>query len=72
VLQGLGDRNAALAQLERAWTERESMLRELKGERAWDSLRDEPRFIALMALMHYPGQPAAATRLLSPDESGTR
>jgi serine/threonine-protein kinase len=64
VLNGLGDREAALAQLERAWVDRESMLRELKGERVWDDLREQPRFIALMASMRYPGPPAAATRAL--------
>ena len=68
VLHGLGDREAALAHLEQAWASRESMLRELKGERVWDGLREEPRFIALMTSMRYPGQPAAATRPLHQDE----
>jgi serine/threonine-protein kinase len=72
VLLGLGEREAALALLERAWTERESMLRELRGERVWDSLREEPRFNALMTSMSYPGPPAAATRPLHQDESGAR
>jgi serine/threonine-protein kinase len=70
VLQGLGDREAALTQLERAWAERESMLRELKGERVWDGLREEPRFIALMTSMRYPDQSAAATRPLHTDGTG--
>ena len=46
------------------------MLRELKGERVWDGLRDEPRFVALMASMHYPDPPADATRLMHQDERG--
>jgi adenylate cyclase len=71
VLLGLGERAAALTLLERAWAERESMLRELRGERVWDSLRDEPRFNALVTRLGYPGLPAAATRPLLQDDSGS-
>ena len=52
---GLGERPAALDELERSWAERDSMLRDLKVDPPWDALRDEPRFVALMRRMAYPG-----------------
>lgn len=51
ILAGLGDRATALGELERAWSERDSMLRDLLVDASWDELRDEPRFRSLMASM---------------------
>src|SRR6185503_2650561 len=44
VLQGLGETDAALARLEHALATRDSMLRDIRVDRAWDALRDQPRF----------------------------
>ena len=60
---GLGEREAALAQLERAWRERDSMLRDLRVDRVWDELRDEPRFQAIVEAMRLPFR-SAETRVM--------
>jgi tetratricopeptide (TPR) repeat protein len=51
---GLEDVSAALRELERSYSERDSMLRDLKVDPPWDRLRSEPRFRALMDEMKYP------------------
>jgi len=51
---GLEDVSAALRELERSYSERDSMLRDLKVDPPWDRLRSEPRFRALMEEMKYP------------------
>jgi serine/threonine protein kinase/tetratricopeptide (TPR) repeat protein len=62
VLQGLGETDAALARLSRARDGRDSMLRDLRVDRVWDSLRDDPRFIALSSEMRFPGDLSGPTR----------
>jgi hypothetical protein len=59
----LGERDAALAGLERARAEDDSMLRDLRVDRVWDPLRDEPRLRAIEASLRYPDA-GAATRVL--------
>jgi serine/threonine protein kinase/tetratricopeptide (TPR) repeat protein len=66
VLQGLGETEQALARLERARSENDSMLRDLRVERAWDGLRDHPRFVALQAGMRFPGADSEPTRVHTP------
>lgn len=46
---GLGDRERALAELERGWQARDCMLRDLAVDPPWDELRGERRFRALLA-----------------------
>jgi tetratricopeptide (TPR) repeat protein len=53
VLCGLGEREQALARLERAAAERDSMLRDVRVDRVWDGLRDDPRFAALSTRMRF-------------------
>ena len=43
----LGEKDAALGELARAYDVRDTRLVELKGDPSWDSLRNEPRFEAL-------------------------
>jgi hypothetical protein len=45
---GLGDRERALDLLEQAYQSNSSMLFWLKVDRAYDPLRSDPRFIALL------------------------
>jgi serine/threonine protein kinase/tetratricopeptide (TPR) repeat protein len=61
VLYGLGERDQALARLERALAEHDSMLRDVRVDRVWDTLRDDPRFIALSTSMRLPGQASGPT-----------
>lgn len=51
---GLGEVDQALTELERAYEERDSMIRDLRIDSQWDRMRSEPRFIALMEKMAYP------------------
>jgi serine/threonine protein kinase/tetratricopeptide (TPR) repeat protein len=67
VLHALGEREAALARLERALAEHDTMLRDVRVDRAWDTLRDDPRFIALSARMRFPGQEPGPTMVLRPN-----
>ena len=46
---GLGETEAALDTLERAWEERDTMLRDLKVDPPWERLHGEPRYEALLA-----------------------
>jgi serine/threonine-protein kinase len=48
VYLGLGDRDRAFEWLERACAERSSMVGTLKVDAAFDSIRDDPRFAALL------------------------
>ena len=66
VLLALGEREAALAQLERAGAEGDSMLRDMRVDRVWDPLREEPRFQAVVASMRFPGTSSAETRPVTP------
>lgn len=51
---GLGEVDQALDELERAYEERDSMIRDLRIDSQWDRMRSEPRFVALMTKMAYP------------------
>jgi TolB-like protein/class 3 adenylate cyclase/Tfp pilus assembly protein PilF len=48
VYNGLGNQNEALASLERACDERDARVTLLKVDPRWDSLRSDPRFIAIL------------------------
>ena len=50
---GLGDTEKALDSLEKALTDRDSLMVFLKVEPKWDNLRSEPRFIELMKKMNF-------------------
>ena len=50
---GLGDREKALDSLEKAFTDRDSLMVFLKVEPKWDNLRSDPRFIELMKRMNF-------------------
>jgi hypothetical protein len=49
---GLGDKDLAIEWLERAFDERSSDLRRIKVHPIYDSLRSDPRFIALLKKMN--------------------
>jgi TolB-like protein/Tfp pilus assembly protein PilF len=55
VLVGLGEREAALAQLERAVVVHDTRLVYLKDDWRWESLRGEARFLALLAHLKLDG-----------------
>jgi len=48
VYMGLGDKTRAFALLDKAFDERSEWMMELKAEPAFDPLRDDPRFQALI------------------------
>ena len=48
IYAGLGDKDQAFTQLEKALGERSNFLAYLKGEPAWDGLREDPRFANLL------------------------
>lgn len=48
VYNGLGDQNEALSCLERACDERDARVTLLKVDPRWDSLRSDPRFVAIL------------------------
>jgi len=58
VKRALGQREAALAELERAYAERDIRMVFLKVDARWNSLRQEPRFRALATRMGLPGEHA--------------
>jgi DNA-binding winged helix-turn-helix (wHTH) protein/TolB-like protein/Tfp pilus assembly protein PilF len=49
----LGDKDRAMAELEKAYLGRESLMVFLKVEPKWDELRGDPRFIELMKRMRF-------------------
>jgi serine/threonine protein kinase/tetratricopeptide (TPR) repeat protein len=51
---GLGETEPALDRLEQAYAVRDTMIRDLKADPAWDRLCSEPRFQTLMRKMAYP------------------
>ena len=51
ILLALGDKEAAIAELEKAYQGRESLMVFLKVEPKWDELRNDPRFIGLLQRM---------------------
>jgi serine/threonine-protein kinase len=63
VLCGLDEKEAALARLERAMAERDTMLRDIRVDPALASLRGEPRFLALQAQMRFPAHVSGPTRV---------
>ena len=54
VLVGLGERQQAIDQLERAFAERSWLMAMLKVDPVFDSLRGEPRFERLLRRMNFP------------------
>src|SRR5438132_5532066 len=48
VYNGLGDQNEALSSLEKACDERDARVTLLKVDPRWDSLRGNPRFVAIL------------------------
>jgi len=53
VYNGLGEREKALAYLEKAYAEKNVLMVFLKVEPKWNNLRNEPRFIDLMKKMNF-------------------
>jgi hypothetical protein len=47
ILSGLGDRNEAIAELEKAFVERDWTMYLLMVDPAFDGIRFDPRFVAL-------------------------
>jgi adenylate cyclase len=54
IYAGLGEKDQAFAWLEKAYEERSDGLVNLKAEPRFDTLRDDPRFKALLAKMNFP------------------
>lgn len=54
VHSGLGEAARALDRLEQAYSQRDTMIRDLKADPHWDRLCSEPRFELLMRKMAYP------------------
>jgi len=54
IYAGLGDKNQALAYLEKAFEERSSYVTYLKIDQVWDPLRDDPRFHSLLRRLNFP------------------
>lgn len=52
VLAGLGEGPAALDALEQAWQQRDGRVLFIRDQPYWQALRDEPRFVQLLARMH--------------------
>jgi len=53
VYAGLGDKDQALAWLEKAYQDRSTMMGQLKVEAFFDSLRSDPRFQDLLRRMNF-------------------
>jgi tetratricopeptide (TPR) repeat protein len=51
---GLGDKDEAMAWLERAYEEHDQWMVYIKTYPGWDTLRSEPRFQALLLRMNFP------------------
>ena len=54
IYNGLGERDEALAWLERGYREREPRMVLLKAEPKWNNLRDDPRFRDLVRRVGLP------------------
>ena len=52
---GIGDKEQALAWLERAYDQHSNILTTLKVDPAFDSLRSEPRFQEVLRRVHLAG-----------------
>jgi len=50
---GLGEKDNALAWLEKAFEQHDPKMAFLKVEPKWNNLRSEPRFVALMKKMNF-------------------
>jgi len=55
IYAGLGDNDQAIAWLARGYASRDVRMTFLAVDHRWDSLRGDPRFVALMRKMHLPG-----------------
>jgi hypothetical protein len=64
VLCGLGEKDAALARLERALAEHDTMLRDLRVDPALAPLRGEARFLELQAQMRFPADISVPTLIV--------
>jgi DNA-binding winged helix-turn-helix (wHTH) protein/TolB-like protein/Tfp pilus assembly protein PilF len=53
VYNGLGERGKALDYLEKAFAEKNALMVFLKVEPMWNNLRNEPRFVSLLARMNF-------------------
>jgi tetratricopeptide (TPR) repeat protein len=51
---GLGEKDEAMARLERAYEEHDQWMVYIKAYPGWDALRSEPRFQALVRRMNFP------------------
>ena len=54
---GLGEATRALDLLEQAYSDRDTMIRDLKADPPWDQIKHEPRYRELMAAMAFPSSP---------------
>ncbi|HSQ24162.1 MAG TPA: hypothetical protein VLN44_07125, partial [Pyrinomonadaceae bacterium] len=54
IYAGLGEKDQALAWLDKGYTERAFQMQWIKMEPRWDSLRSDPRFQELMRRMGFP------------------
>jgi serine/threonine-protein kinase len=67
VLAGLEDRAAALDELEAAYAQGDTMLRDVFVDESFDTLRDDPRFQRLISQMHLPYEPGGIAGADSPN-----
>jgi TolB-like protein/DNA-binding winged helix-turn-helix (wHTH) protein/Tfp pilus assembly protein PilF len=51
---GLGEKDEAMARLERAFEEHDQWMVDIKSYLAWDALRSDPRFQSLVRRMNFP------------------
>jgi TolB-like protein/Flp pilus assembly protein TadD len=51
---GLGERGRILDELERSYSVRDAMIRDLKVDPPWDLVRSEPRYLELLHRMNFP------------------
>jgi TolB-like protein/DNA-binding winged helix-turn-helix (wHTH) protein/Tfp pilus assembly protein PilF len=51
---GLGEKDEAIARLERAFEQHDQWMVDIKSYLAWDALRSDPRFQALVRRMNFP------------------
>jgi len=51
---GLGEKDEAMARLERAFEEHDQWMVDIKSYLGWDALRSDPRFQALLRRMNFP------------------